>query len=88
MTRRDFQLIADVISETREQFGNYPPIDQLITRMGSALYGTNPRFARGRFELACEPRELTPRALLHDAVTGKIMRGEAEAIVEERTPMR
>jgi hypothetical protein len=54
MTRRDFQLIADVIAETRATFGDYPPIDQLITRMGTALYGTNPRFDRGRFERACE----------------------------------
>jgi hypothetical protein len=57
VTRRDFQLIADAIRETRETYGNYPPIDQLIARMGTALYGTNPRFDRGRFERACEPRE-------------------------------
>jgi hypothetical protein len=57
MTRRDFQLIADVVRDLRETFGETLPADRLIHELGTALYSTNGRFDRGRFERACEPRK-------------------------------
>jgi hypothetical protein len=53
MTRQHFQLIADVIRELIENNGEDIPAHRLIQEFGSALYGTNSAFDRGRFERAC-----------------------------------
>lgn len=52
MTRKDFELIADVISAVRtETDGTVDGIlDNLTRKFADVLYGTNPRFDRGRFE--------------------------------------
>ncbi len=51
MTRRDFQLIAGVLAETRniEETSRVLYVDAFAR----ALEGTNPRFDRGRFAAAC-----------------------------------
>lgn len=54
MTRKDFVLISDVI---RNATMGETERAALASQMATALYGTNPRFDRGRFERACEPRE-------------------------------
>ena len=51
MTRKHFQLIADVI-ETY-QFTDEQDRRILASRMADALYSTNPNFDRYRFLAAC-----------------------------------
>lgn len=55
MTRKDFQLIADVIAAVREETGGTVDgiLDNMSRKFADVLYGTNPRFDRGRFERAC-----------------------------------
>lgn len=55
MTRKDFELIADIISAVRtETEGTVDGVlDNLTRKFADVLYGTNPRFDRGRFERAC-----------------------------------
>lgn len=54
MTRKDFELIADVISAVRTETGGTVDgiLDNLTRKFADVLYGTNPRFDRGRFERA------------------------------------
>jgi hypothetical protein len=58
MTRKDFELIADVISAVRtETDGTVDGIlDNLTHKFADVLYGTNPRFNRDRFERAAGVR--------------------------------
>ncbi len=51
MTRRDFQLIAGVLAETRNIEATSR--DLYVRAFADALKSTNPRFDRGRFERAC-----------------------------------
>ena len=56
MTRKDFQLIADAITETRalEPTGSPEAVLALITDIfADKLAGTNPAFDRDRFLTAC-----------------------------------
>ncbi len=55
MTRKDFYLIADVISAVRaETEGTMDGIlDNLTRKFADVLAGTNGNFDRGRFERAC-----------------------------------
>lgn len=65
MTRKDFQLIADVLRTERERSRQYVTVnnpracteldhlDQIAESMADALVTTNPRFNRSRFLNAC-----------------------------------
>lgn len=55
MTKKDFYLIADVISAVRtETDGTVDGIlDNLSKKFADVLAGTNPCFDRGGFERAC-----------------------------------
>jgi len=52
MTRRDFNLIASVISQLPPQVSR----DVLARAFAAELPVTNPNFNRGRFLDACEPK--------------------------------
>lgn len=53
MTRRDFQLIADVLAEARVALRLDPVTHTaLVWRFADALAQTNERFDPGRFETA------------------------------------
>lgn len=63
MTRKDFQLIAEVIAQTYHKFGpteadEAEGVMYLAGNMADALATTNPRFDRQRFLYACtaEPK--------------------------------
>ena len=49
MTRKDFQLIADVIKTARATYGDPQTIGLLAQTMAKALETTNPRFDADRF---------------------------------------
>ena len=54
MTRKDFQLIADVINEfPRLDYGVESVIEELAEELADALAGTNERFDREKFLAAC-----------------------------------
>lgn len=50
MTKKDFELIARVISDWREQMGS--PTD-LVNHFASELAEENPRFDKAKFVKAC-----------------------------------
>jgi hypothetical protein len=51
MTRKDFELIAEVIATSWH--GSEETTADLANRMADALEGTNPRFNREMFLTAC-----------------------------------
>ena len=53
MTRKDFQLIADVLSATRTSPANRMVVKELAVTFASELAKTNPRFNKERFVKAC-----------------------------------
>lgn len=57
MTRKDYQLIADMIVATRDGVNSWTngndALDDLVTNLGFALALDNPRFDRDRFSEAC-----------------------------------
>jgi hypothetical protein len=54
MTRKDFQLIADVIAQFTKQDGHTMVSPALIAgELATALAGTNDRFDRPKFLAAC-----------------------------------
>lgn len=57
MTKKDFILIARVLSESKENRNRLvetPQVfDRVAQRMADALADTNPLFDRGRFLTAC-----------------------------------
>lgn len=56
MTKKDFELIAEVIRDTRgDRQGDIAQLtpDSLSVRMSNALESTNPRFDAARFRRAC-----------------------------------
>ena len=54
MTRKDYQLIADVINSIQADFGDNPvSLDVVASELSSALSQDNPRFDRARFLTAC-----------------------------------
>ncbi len=53
MTRKDFQLIADVLSATRTSPANRMVVKELAVTFASELAKTNPRFNKQRFVEAC-----------------------------------
>lgn len=60
MSRKDFQLIAEVIrllpSFECSQAGDIVRHSAVVARFAEALARTNPRFNRERFEAACNGR--------------------------------
>ncbi len=54
MTKRDFQLIADVVREHREITGDDESADRLAAAFADRLAKTNERFARPIFLAACD----------------------------------
>ncbi|MAH51961.1 hypothetical protein CMI37_39450 [Candidatus Pacearchaeota archaeon] len=57
MTRKDFQLIADVLSAVLKAKENNPAnrvvVEELAAAFASELAKTNPRFNKARFLKAC-----------------------------------
>ena len=53
MTRKDFQLIADVLQEVEGPICSTETRDQIATAFARALRTTNPQFDRERFLRAC-----------------------------------
>ena len=53
MTRKDFQLIADVLKASSTSPMNRCVIKELAVSFASALAKTNPRFDQKRFVEAC-----------------------------------
>lgn len=54
MTTRDFELIAEVLSEVQAYTNvDRGTIELTSKRMADSPYGTNPRFDRERFLRAC-----------------------------------
>ena len=59
MTRKDYVLIANTISELmmsqrdRGAFAHAPSLDEVARELAYALEGDNPRFDRDRFLDAC-----------------------------------
>ena len=56
MTRKDFDLIANVLAECHRTSRNrvdQSNVDHVIEEMADALVKTNPRFDRERFVTAC-----------------------------------
>ena len=57
MTRKDYQLLADIINVTANEDSMSPQgkeaITVLATRLADALYMDNPRFIYLRFFIAC-----------------------------------
>jgi hypothetical protein len=56
MTRKDFELIAEVIATSWSGSGELK--NALAVNMADALQSTNPRFDRARFIAACDADEL------------------------------
>jgi hypothetical protein len=56
MTRKDFELIAEVIATSWAGSGELK--NALAVNMADALQATNPRFDRARFIAACDADEL------------------------------
>lgn len=67
MTRKDYELIAKVIRDTRTDLEAYrsaqareltsdEAVDLLALNMTTALYNTNPRFDASRFREACKAK--------------------------------
>jgi hypothetical protein len=56
MTRKDFQLIADVIATSWHGSGELK--NSIANNMADALAGTNPLFNRAKFLAACDADEL------------------------------
>jgi hypothetical protein len=55
MTRRDFELIAQVIAASGSRFKSDTAHAGFAADMADALAWTKPRFDRGRFIAACQP---------------------------------
>jgi hypothetical protein len=55
MTRRDFELIAAMIRESRENFASNCQHARFAATVAARLAGTNPRFDRARFIMAAMP---------------------------------
>ena len=53
MTRKDFQLIADVLKASSTSPANRMVIKELAVTFASELAKTNPRFNKERFVNAC-----------------------------------
>ena len=53
MTRKDYQLIAQVIAGTRERYPDNMAIAHIVGVLGSRLKGENPRFDFQKFMKAC-----------------------------------
>ncbi len=65
MSRKHYELIADVISSARSA-GEW---DRLVMDLGEILRGDNPRFNFKRFERACQPVPTpTPKGASGDTV--------------------
>jgi hypothetical protein len=58
MTKKDYQLIADMIATTRTGVNSWTngndALDDLVGNLGFAFALDNPRFDRDKFEAACE----------------------------------
>jgi hypothetical protein len=52
MTRKDYVLIADVLADLRETYGDHPAVISAAYRFAAALGRDNPRFDRDRFLVA------------------------------------
>lgn len=60
MTRKDFELIARALAETREGVASPEQkrgVEMAARVLGTYLRDTNPRFDRGRFVRACGVEE-------------------------------
>lgn len=67
MTRKDFQLIADTLSDLAEECPDHRHAFTLAaTAFSRSLTKTNPRFDHGRFLEACG--DANPRNLLTEGV--------------------
>ena len=57
MTRKDYEIIAEVICNLMQDFNNSGSDEVSLSlvagEMADALQGTNPRFDRARFLTAC-----------------------------------
>lgn len=55
MTRKDYQLIADIFANIVEDFGQGEPVQPslIAEELSDALAKDNPRFDRERFLKAC-----------------------------------
>jgi hypothetical protein len=57
MTRKDFELIADVLRDVRESYADNnvstQHVDTVAKCFAIRLQGTNPRFDQDRFMRAC-----------------------------------
>lgn len=57
LTRKDYELIADMIATTRMGVNSWTngqdALDDLVTNLGFALALDNPRFDRDKFSEAC-----------------------------------
>jgi len=56
MTKKDFQLIADVLKASSTSPMNRCVIKELAATFASELAKTNPRFNKARFVSACLPQ--------------------------------
>jgi hypothetical protein len=54
MTRKDFELIAQVIKAQRKPHNDTATLDELTREFAYALADTNPRFDTHRFIEACK----------------------------------
>ena len=57
MTRKDFQLIADVLVDVTGPVISSESRNQIAKALASALRSTNPNFNRDRFLAACGVKE-------------------------------
>lgn len=63
MTRKDYQLIAEILrtAQTRIRIGalNTPAatLEYIAVELADMLHADNPRFGRERFFAACEPKD-------------------------------
>ena len=76
MTRKDFQLIADVLKGHSDSPMNRCVIEQLALTFATELAKTNPNFNQQRFVKACLP---APRGPIHQR-----RRAEAMGFIEAR----
>jgi hypothetical protein len=54
MTKKDYELIAEVLKGLRADFGDSPvALDVVASELASELQHTNERFNRARFLSAC-----------------------------------
>lgn len=54
MTKKDYELIAEVLKGLRADFGDSPvALDVVASELASELQHTNERFNRARFLTAC-----------------------------------